>query len=112
MAQGKQPSNQLEDQNNGIDRIDPQGMNSHRYEKRQGKTSQEGTQERTTTQGNRWRNLNSNLDYYGTGIEDKLWINIETGVAQELAQKEAKKTENKNSRRNDTLRTHELPQCL
>ena len=40
--------------------------------------------------------------------EEELWINIKTGVAQELAQKEAKKTEDKNPGRNDTLGTHGL----
>ena len=44
--------------------------------------------------------------------EEELWINVKTGVAQELVQKEAKKTEDKNPERDDTLRTHELPQCL
>ena len=53
MAQGKQPSNRLENWKNGVDRIDPQGTNSCHYEERQGKTSQEGTQERTTTQGDK-----------------------------------------------------------
>ena len=44
--------------------------------------------------------------------KEELWINIKTGVAQELAQKEAEKTEIKNPQRNDTLRTYGLPRHL